>query len=67
MTISKAVAVKKASIKKAAAKKAPVKKDSAEKGSIKPAPRALPPQEAAAYRRIYMANRDKVTGYLLEL
>ena len=67
MTISKAVAAKKASIKKAAAKKAPVKKDAAEKGSIKPAPRALTPQEAAAYRRIYMANRDKVTGYLLEL
>ena len=67
MTISKAVAAKKTSIKKAAAKKAPVKKDDAEKGAVKPAPRALTPQEATAYRRIYMANRDKVTGYLLEL
>ena len=52
--------------KPVAVKKAPVKKDAA-KPAIKPAPRALTAKEVAAYRRIYMANRDKVTGYLLEL
>ena len=61
MTVSKAVAAKKAS-----AKKAPVKKDAA-KPAVRPAPRVLTANEVAAYRRIYMANRDKVTGYLLEL
>lgn len=33
----------------------------------KPAPRVLTEAEAAAYRRIYMANRDKVSGHIIEL